>query len=102
MSHRVHVQARASASSVGAGWGNPSRGKAFSNKQDNSERLPDYPVLKIKNTNSSKGEEAKKRQQLVTPLHHLPCSGGLQPPQMKLQTDPRGARQNLDNTRQFN
>jgi hypothetical protein len=39
-------------------------------------------VLKIKNANSSKGEETKKCQQLVTPLHYLPCSGGLLPPQM--------------------
>jgi hypothetical protein len=77
MSHRIHVQARAGASSIGASWGKPARGKAFSNKQDNSERLPDDPVLKIKDTNSSKGEETKKCQQLVAPLHYLPCSGGL-------------------------
>ncbi len=74
MRHRIQVQARAGASGIGARWGKPARGKAFSNKQDNSERLPDDPVLKIKDTNSSKGEETKKCQQLVTPLHYFPVA----------------------------
>jgi hypothetical protein len=53
-------------------------------------------VLKIKNANSGKDEKTKKGQQLVTPLHYPPCSGGLQLPQMKLQTEHGAAGPNFD------
>jgi hypothetical protein len=43
--------------------------ESFANKQDNSERLPKDPVLKIENAQPGKDEETKKRQQLVAPFH---------------------------------
>ena len=57
------------ASRVSACRGQPVRRKSFADKQNNSERLLNDPVLKIKNAQPGKGEETKKRQQLVAPFH---------------------------------
>ena len=43
--------------------------QVLSDKQDNSERLPNDPVLKVKNTKPGKREETKKREQLIAPFH---------------------------------
>ena len=43
--------------------------KSLSDKQDNSERLPNDPVLKVKNTKPGERKETKKREQLIAPFH---------------------------------
>jgi hypothetical protein len=83
MSHRIQVQACAGPGSIGTGRSQASGRKAFSNKQNDSKRFPNDPVLKIKNTDSSKGEETKKRQQLVAPLHEADVGVRLFPCQRK-------------------
>ena len=51
--------------------------KPFSDEQNDSERLPDDPVLKIENTEPGKSEQTQKGQKLIAPFHFLSCSGGL-------------------------
>jgi hypothetical protein len=69
MSHRIEAQACTRPAGIGARWSQTAWSKSLSDKQDNSERLPNDPVLKIQNTKPGKREETEKRQQLVAPFH---------------------------------
>ena len=69
MRHRVHVQARASATGISTSGAQPSWRETFSNKHNDSKGLANDPVLKVKNPDAGKREKAKKREQLVAPFH---------------------------------
>src|SRR6266478_1463581 len=69
MSHRIEAQASARAAGIGACRSQTARSKSLSDEKNNSERLPNDPVLKIKNTKPGEREETEKRQQLIAPFH---------------------------------
>src|SRR5213082_205239 len=69
MSHRIEAQMSTRSAGIGACRCQTAWSKSLSDKQDNSERLPNDPVLKIKNTKPGEREETEKRQQLIAPFH---------------------------------
>src|SRR6266478_2102145 len=69
MSHRIEGQASTRPAGIGARWSQTAWSKSLSDKQDNSERLPNDPVLKIENTEPGERQETEKRQQLIAPFH---------------------------------
>jgi hypothetical protein len=69
MTHRIESEIRICAANVNPRHRQSLRGESFPNEQNNSERFLYHPVLKIQDAQTSKNEEAKKRQDLVTPLH---------------------------------
>src|SRR5207249_5934318 len=80
MSHRIEAQVSTCPAGIGACRCQTARSKSLSDKQDNSERLPNDPVLKVKNTKPGERKETKKREQLIAPFHEgdvgahpLPC-----------------------------
>src|SRR5947207_8007053 len=80
MSHRIEAQVSTRAAGIGACRCQTAWSKSLSDKQDNSERLPNDPVLKVKNTKPCERKETKKREQLIAPFHEgdlgahpLPC-----------------------------
>src|SRR5438132_13174478 len=80
MRHRIQIQTRGSPAGISPRRRKPPRRKALCNEQNNSERFPDDPVLKIKNAKPGEDKQAEKRQQLIAPLHEadvgappLPC-----------------------------
>src|SRR5947208_10601939 len=80
MSHRIEAQVSTRPAGIGACRCQTAWSKSLSDKQDNSERLPNDPVLKVKNTKPGERKETKKREQLIAPFHEgdvgahpLPC-----------------------------
>src|SRR5207249_11491533 len=80
MSHRIEAQMATRSAGIGACRCQTAWSKSLSDKQDNSERLPNDPVLKVKNTKPGECKETKKREQLIAPFHEgdlgahpLPC-----------------------------
>src|ERR1700686_2159528 len=69
MIHRVEGETRVRAAHVEARRSQSARCESLSDKQNNSERLLHDPMLKIKNAKAGEGDEAEKRQHLVTPFH---------------------------------
>jgi hypothetical protein len=69
MIHRIDVQMGIRPAGIGACRSKTAGRKPLSDEQNNSERLPGDPVLKIENTQPGKGEETEKGQQLVAPPH---------------------------------
>src|SRR5438093_6791311 len=80
MSQRIEAQMATRSAGIGACRCQTAWSKSLSDKQDNSERLPNDPVLKVKNTKPCERKETKKREQLIAPFHEgdlgahpLPC-----------------------------
>src|SRR5205814_9653279 len=80
MSHRIEAQMSTRSAGIGACRCQTVWSKSLSDKQDNSERLSNDPVLKVKNTKPGERKETKKREQLIAPFHEgdvgahpLPC-----------------------------
>src|SRR5436190_23408472 len=69
MSHRIEAQVSTRPASIGACRCQTAWSKSLSDKQDNSERLSNDPVLKVKNTKPGERKETKKREQLIAPFH---------------------------------
>src|SRR5436309_13136966 len=80
MSHRIEAQVSTRPAGISACRCQTAWSKSLSDKQNNSERLPNDPVLKVKNTKPGERKETKKREQLIAPFHEgdvgahpLPC-----------------------------
>src|SRR5207237_8982686 len=80
MSHPIEAQVSTCPAGIGACRCQTAWSKSLSDKQDNSERLPNDRVLKVKNTKPGERKETKKREQLIAPFHEgdvgahpLPC-----------------------------